>query len=491
MSQGLRIMNPVLKPDLCVLGGGAGGISLAIAAATHGLSVVLIEKAFLGGSHLTRTLPLQALIAASRARRHCHDDLAAVTSMPLDFAVVRKKIATTLTQAAVEYSQKRLEALNVRVIRAAGRFTHKDRLTAGRWIIEAHRFVIATGATEKSLALPGLDLVRPLDCAGLCVMPAPPRHLILLGADPTGLALAQAIRVFGADVTVLAEGQILAQEDEELSAPVRLRLARSGVILHENVRVTRIAPSGESVRLVLARSGSEKLIIGSHLLIAASRTPIVEGLGLADAGVRYNDHGIETGPDFLTSNRRIHAIGAAVRNAPPDGASEQHGWLVLQAILGVPRHHWQRHAVTWVVPTDPPVAATGLSETQARSVERHIHVLRWPISETDKGRLEPGTGGHVKLLTDSRGRLLGASIVGAGAEELINLCSLAVSKGMTAGDIASIMIAYPALADAARRACQSLPAQKQEWLPGRAVPSLRHWFAERLKRNRNRPKGLS
>ncbi|HTV33929.1 MAG TPA: FAD-dependent oxidoreductase [Methylocella sp.] len=484
-------MNPVLQPDLCILGGGAGGISLAVAAASQGLSVVLVEKAQLGGSHLTRTLPLQALIAASRVAPLATVDTSAGTPTRLDFHATREKMAATLARSAAEYSQKRLEALNVSVIREAGRFTGKDRLTAGHSTIAAHRFVIATGAVEKSLAIPGLELVRPLDCAALCTLSAPPRHLILLGSDPTGLALAQALRAFGSEVTVLAESQILPQEDEELCTPVRLHLLRTGVNLHENVRVTRIEPRKSSVRLFLAWSGSEKLITGSDLLIAAGRMPLVEGLGLKDAGVRYTRQGIETRADFLTSNRRVHAIGACVRECPQDGAAEQQSWLVLRSILGLPQPLGLGQAVAKVIPTDPPIAIAGLSEEHARLTERRLHVMRWPLPETDKGRLEPEIHGHVKLLANSRGRLVGAGIVGRGAEELIHLCSLALWKGMTASDIASIMIAYPSLADAVRRACWAMPAQKQEWVFKRNMLLFGHWVAERLKGERNRREGLS
>ena len=119
---------------------------------------------------------------------------------------------------------------------------------------------------------------------------------------------------------------------------------------------------------------------------------------------------------------------------------------------------------------------TGLSEAQARAACRHIHVLRWPFSETERARIEQRPGGHIKFLFSRRGVILGAGIVGSGAEELINLCTLAISEGMTASDIASIMVSYPALTDAARRACMTFPANRLDRSLKQQVLRFLRWF---------------
>jgi pyruvate/2-oxoglutarate dehydrogenase complex dihydrolipoamide dehydrogenase (E3) component len=345
--------------------------------------------------------------------------------------------------------------MNVKVIRAPGRFTSPDTCEAGGEKIKARRFVVATGSVERILPIPGLDLVRPLDCAALCALEHPPRCLIVIGADPDGLALAQAMRRLGCEAIVLAEGEIFAPEDEELATPVRAAFAREGVVVHEGVRISRIEPRGDGVRVFIAAAGHEKRVAGSHVLVAAGRAPAVEGLGLAAAKVRYNESGIETDASLATSNRRIHAIGAVVRSARQDGAAEQHAGLVLRTVLGLPGSRVRRQATARVVSTSPAIATAGLPEAQARAAYRHIRVLRWPFAETEPARIEYRPGGHVKLVTSRRGALLGAGIVGPGAEELINLLTLAISKGMTASDLALLMVPYPALADAARRAAMT------------------------------------
>jgi pyruvate/2-oxoglutarate dehydrogenase complex dihydrolipoamide dehydrogenase (E3) component len=448
-------MNADLPPDLCIIGGGPGGFSLALGAAACGRSVVLVEKGALGGRRLTDAISRHTLLAASRAATSARGAAAfgiAVPEPQIDFARVRQRAAAVLAAIAPNYTQARLEAMNVKVIRAAGRFTSPDTCEAGGEKIKARRFVVATGSVERILPIPGLHLVRPLDCGALCALEHPPRCLIVIGADPDGLALAQAMRRLGSEAIVLAEGEIFASEDEELAAPVRAAFARDGVVVHEDVRISRIEPRGEGVRVFIAAAGHEKPVAGSHILVAAGRAPAVEGLGLAAAKVRYNDSGIQTDASLTSSNRRIHAIGAVVRSVRQGGGGEQHAGLVLRTVLGSlgPRTH--RQVAARVILTSPAMATAGLAEAQARAAHRHICVLRWPFAETERARIEGRHGGHVKVVTSRRGALLGAGIVGPGAEELINLFTLAISKGMTASDLASLMVPYPALADAARRA---------------------------------------
>lgn len=449
------------QPDLCIVGGSAGGLSLALQAAGRGLSVVLVENGAIGGDRLTDAVPGHALLAASRVVASVRN-AAKFGIEPQDplvnFTKVREHIAAVVTAVAPNYAQTRLEAMNVRVIRAPGRFTRPDTFEVNGEMIKARRFVIATGTVAKTFPIPGLDVVRPLTLRSLCALDKLPQRLVVIGEDPDGLALAQGVQRLGCDVVVLAARRIFASEDEELVAPVRGGFARDGVVVHEGVRISRVEPHGTGIRVFIVAAGHEKPIVGSHLLIAFSRTPLVEGLGLAAAQVRYDENGIQTGADLRSSNRRIYAIADVRHGTASAGAAEYHAGLVLRSILGLPGGEIRRHAAARVTLTSPPIAIAGLSEAQARAIYRHIRVLRWPFAETDRARIEHRPSGHVKLITNRRGTLLGAGIVGAGAEELINLCTLAISMGMTARDIASIMVAYPALSDALRSASMTVEA---------------------------------
>jgi pyruvate/2-oxoglutarate dehydrogenase complex dihydrolipoamide dehydrogenase (E3) component len=456
-------MSTELQPDLCVIGGGPGGLTVALGAAAAGKSVVVIEKNALGGRRLTESIPRHALLAAARAQDSAHR--AAVFGIPgqdsqIDFVRVRQHIDVVVAAIAPNYSQPRLEAMNITVIRASGRFIAPDTCEAGGETIKARRFVIATGAVPKRLPIQGLDGVHPLDCAALCATDHPPERLIVIGAEPDELALAQALRRFGSQVTILAGRPLFAEVDEELAAPVRAAFVRDGIGIHEGVRISRIEPRGSGVRVLLATAGHETPVIGSHILLAAGSSPAVEGLGLAAARVRYDERGIETSARLATSNWRIHAVGATVKSTHDDGVAEWHARHVLRTILGLPGAIRRREAVARIVWTSPAIATAGISETEARAAHRQICVLRWPLVETERARIERQPGGHVKLITTRAGAILGAGIVGAGAEELVTLFALAISKRMTASDIASTMVPYPVLASAARSAGITFPDNK-------------------------------
>jgi pyruvate/2-oxoglutarate dehydrogenase complex dihydrolipoamide dehydrogenase (E3) component len=455
-------MSAVLEPDLCIIGAGPGGLSLAFGAAACGLSAVLVEKGALGGRRLTDSIPRHAILAASRAAAFASrvSDFGIGAAEPeIDFARVRQHASAVLAAVAPNYAPARLEAMNIKLVRAAGRFTGPGSCEAGGEIIKARHFVIAAGSVERSLPIPGLELVRPLDCASLCAMEELPQRLIVIGADPDGLALAQALRRFGSDVLVLASGKTLLSEDEELAAPVLAAFARDGLTVRSSVRISRMEPHGKGVRVFIAGAGHEIPVTGSHVLIAAGRAPAIEGLGLRAAGVRYGDSGIEANARLRTSNRRIFAIGAAAQGARGDGAAERDAFLVLRTILGLPAAQRTGRADARVIWTCPAIAEAGLSEAQARKAHRHIRVLRWPFAETERASLEHCLTGHVKIITTQAGTILGAAIAGSEAEELINLFTLAISKGMTIGDIASILVPYPSLAAAARSAVLPLSGQ--------------------------------
>lgn len=454
-------MNAELRPELCIIGGGPGGVSLALGAAAQGLSVVLAEKSALGGRKLAETLPFHALLAIARQAG------AKGEACKPDFARVQRHAAQLAKAIGPDFAPERLAAMNVTVLQGAARFTSPETCEVSGRAIRARRFVVATGAEERRPAIPGLELVRPVHCAALCAMGLPPPHLIIVGPCFHGLALAQAMRRFGSGVTVLAEGELFAGEDPELVQPVRAAFAREGLAVHENVRIARIEPAGDGIKVFLGAGGREKFVKGSHLYLAAESSPAIAGLGLEAARVRYNDRGIETDAHLATSNPRIYAIGAAVSGTQPaSGAAGHHAALVLRTVLGLPGGQRHRHGEPRVIPAIPPIAVTGLSETEAKAACREILVLRWPFAETERARIENELPGHVKLITDRAGKILGAGAVGQRAEELISLLSLAIWKNMTVSEIGSIMIPYPALAEAAQKAAGTVLDVKPDAQPG-------------------------
>lgn len=475
-------MSTELAPDLCVIGGGPGGLTAALGAAAAGKSVAVVEKSALGGRRLSESIPRHTLLAAARAADKACRIMEIASNGPqprANFALLRQEIAAIVAAISPNYSKARLEAMNVKVISATGRFVRPDRCEAGTTNIKAERFVIATGTVAGRLPVPGLDTVRPLDCAALCALDQPPERLLVIGAEPEGLALAQAVRRLGSEVVIISGKRLFAAEDEELAEPVRAAFDRDGIEIHEGMRISRIEPRGQGVRLFVAAAGRESQILGSHLFLAPARVPAVEGIGLAAAGVRYDAGGIKTNARFRTSNWRIYAIGAAVKGAGQGGAAEWHADHALRDILGLPGARAARMPGTRVIWTFPPIATAGVSEAQARSACRHICVLSWPFAETEKAQIEREPSGHIKIITSREGRIFGAGIVGAGAEELITPFTLAISKGMTARDMASIMFVYPAMASAARSAGRTFQETAPDLLLGRLLRAGRQVIERR------------
>ena len=473
-------MPEFLTPDICVIGAGSGGLSVAAAAAAMGVAVVLIEKGEMGGDCLnTGCVPSKALIAAAHAAHVMRGAgrFGILTGEPrVDFAKVRSHVQSVIAQIAPNDSQARFEAMNVRVIRAAARFTGRNQCEAGGITIKARRFVVATGSSPVVPPIPGIDLVRALTSDSVFDLASLPPRLVIIGAGPIGIELAQAFRRLGSEVTVLDSGVALAQEDPELAEPALVRLAREGVVLRPSVTILRIEPRGTGVRVVLAGQRLEESIDGSHLLIATGRAPNVENLGLDLAGVAFDKTGIKVGRNLRSANKRLYAVGDVAGGLQLTHLANYQAGLVLRATLFRLRVQQQPQLIPRVTYSDPEIASIGLSEAQARLQHRHIRILRWPFSENDRAQTERDTAGLIKVITAGNGQILGAGITGAGAGDMIGLWALAISKTMKISDMAALVLPYPTRGEISRRvAITSYAASlRSPWL-GRALRFLR-WF---------------
>ena len=445
-------MSDVLAPDLCVIGAGAGGLSVAAAAASMGVSVILIEKGPMGGDCLNYgCVPSKALIAAARA---AHDMRRAerfgihAETMRIDFSAVMAHVRQTIAAIAPMDSQERFAAMNVRVIRAKARFIARDVVEAGGFRIRARRFVVATGSSPGVPNIPGLAEIGFFTNETIFSIAECPRHLVVLGGGPCGLELAQAFARLGAQVSLVEAGQILAREEEEFASLIASSLRGEGIALHEQARVIGARKDGEGFVLDL---DSGATIGGTHLLIAAGRRPNVADLGLEAAGIRFSQAGIETGADLRTSNRKVYALGDVIGGAGSTAGASYHAGLVLRATLFRLPARVVPHLVPRIVFTDPEFAATGLNEAQAREAGHRIRVLRWPFAENDRARAEAATPGHIKIVLAANGRILGAAIAGRGAAEMIGLWQLAIAKGFKIQTIARLVLPYPSFSDASKR----------------------------------------
>ena len=363
-------MPELLKPDICVIGAGAGGLSVAAAAAAFGVSVVLIEKGRMGGDCLNYgCVPSKALIAAARrANDSATAGIFGVDAPPkVDFARTHRHVRSVIAAIAPNDSAQRLTGLGVRVVAGAGRFTDPATVSVDDGIVvQARRFVIATGSSPAIPPIPGLAETRHFTNETIFDLAELPSHLVVLGGGPIGLELGQAFHRLGAQVSVIEAARPLARDDAECAQIVIDALAREGVAIRVGATVKSVRATSGMVELVVTHGAVEETVTGSHLLVAAGRRPNLDGLGLETAGIAHGKDGIVIDRSLMTSNRRVYAIGDAAGGAMMfTQVANYHAGLVIRHALFRLRVKVRYNSVPWVTFTDPELAHVGLTDEQA------------------------------------------------------------------------------------------------------------------------------
>jgi pyruvate/2-oxoglutarate dehydrogenase complex dihydrolipoamide dehydrogenase (E3) component len=445
-----------LAPDLCVIGAGSGGLAVAAGAVQMGAEVVLVERGAMGGDCLNfGCVPSKSLLAAARVanlwRRGAELGIAYARPQ-VDFAAVAESVQRVISTIAPNDSVERFESLGVRVLRTEARFTSPRTVRAGEVEIRPRRFVIATGSQPAIPPIRGLDNVSYLTNETVFANRHLPEHLIVIGGGPIGIEMAQAHRRLGAGVTVLDIGPLLPRDDPELSAILAERLSREGIVCRPGVEIADIERTDKTIEVRLA-SGEQ--VSGSHLLVAAGRRPTVEGLDLATAGVASTANGIRVDARLRTTNRRVFAIGDVAGGPQFTHVALYHAGIVIRnALFRIPARVDYR-ALPWVTYTDPELAQVGSTEAASRAIGQAPRVLRWPFAENDRAQTERETAGMVKIVTRGNGRILGASILGAGAGDLILPWALAISQKLKISALANLIVPYPTRGETSKRAAGS------------------------------------
>ena len=450
----------LLTPDICVIGAGSGGLSVAAGAAQMGARTVLIEKGRMGGDCLnTGCVPSKALIAAAHAAEATRQSgrFGVNGHEPsVDFGRVHDHVHGVIGTIAPHDSVERFEGLGVQVIKGAARFTGPREVEVEGRRIRARRFVIATGSSAAVPPIPGLADAPYLTNETVFDLKERPEHLIVIGGGPIGVELAQAHRRLGAEVTILEMFQILGRDDPEIAAVVRGRLAAERVAMLEGIKIHRVARQGNGVAVSIEREGVSEVITGSHLLVAAGRKPNVAGLDLEAAGVAYSAKGIEVDARLRSSNKKVFAIGDVAGSYQFTHVAGYHAGIVIRnALFGLPAKV-KDGAIPWVTYSDPEIAHVGLNEAAAQ--DRHgdkIRVLRSYFADNDRAQAERTTEGLIKVVVGPRGLILGATIVGPHAGELLQPWVLAIDQGLKIGAMAGMIAPYPTLGEVNKRVAGS------------------------------------
>lgn len=453
-------MSDDLSADLCVIGAGSGGLSVAAGAVQMGASVVLIEQGRMGGDCLnTGCVPSKSLLAASHAAQRIRSSarFGVVAQPDVKFDAVRAHVASVIGSIAPHDSVERFEKLGVTVIAGRAVFTGRNTVEAAGRTVRARRFVLAVGSRPALPPIPGLAIVPALTNENVFELDALPSHLIVIGGGAIGCELAQAFRGLGAAVTVIEAATLLGREDPDLVAVVRNRLTADGIAIHERTAVEKVeGTAGAITAQVRLPTGETPRISGSHLLVATGRRPNINGLGLDVAGVQITSAGIVVDRRLRTTNPAIFAVGDCAGGPQFTHVAGYHAGIVIrQALFRIPASI-DYGAVPRAVFTDPELAHVGLTEAEARARQgSSVRVLTSHFADNDRARAEGVTEGLVKVMVGRRGKILGAGIAGRNAGELIQPWALALANGLKIGAMASVVAPYPTLGEISKRAAGS------------------------------------
>ncbi len=451
---------------LLVIGGGPAGLVAAAGAAGLGARVALVEKHLLGGDCLNvGCVPSKALLrcarAAAEARRADRFGVR-VGGVEVDFAAVMERMRRLRAELSHHDSAARFRELGVDVFLGEGRFTSPHTFEIGGQTIRFSRACIATGARAAKLPIPGLDEVEALTNETVFSLTALPARLAVIGAGPIGCELAQAFARFGSQVTLFeAMPHILPREDQDAAMVVAQALMADGVTIRCGrepcpAKIVRLARRGdERVVHIETPDGTEELVV-DQVLVGVGRAPNVEGLGLEAAGVEYDRSGIRVDEHLRTTARHIFAAGDVCSQYRFTHAADAMARIVIANALFFGRGKATALTIPWCTYTDPEIAHVGLYPQQAAERGIAIDTFRIDFSQVDRAVLDGSTEGFVKVhVRKGSDRIVGATIVGPHAGDLISEISVAMAGGVGLGRLSSVIHPYPTLAEAIKKAADA------------------------------------
>lgn len=449
-------MSKPIKADICIIGGGSAGLSVAAGAAQLGAKVVLLERAKMGGDCLNYgCVPSKALLAAGKAAKAARKAGGFGIALPepqVDYAAVQAHVQRVIDTIAPHDSVERFEGLGVQVIQEAGRFVSRDTVQAGAQTIKAKRFVVATGSSAFVPPIAGIESVDYLTNETIFGLKQRPDHLIVLGGGPIGCEMAQAHAMLGIKVTLVEMFSIMPKDDPEAVAVVRAALQNDGVNLFEQAKASAVEalPNG-GLALSIEQNGQTQRIEGSHLLVATGRVPNLDGLALEQAGIDHDRRGIKVGANLRSSNPRVFALGDVAGGPQFTHVAGYHASIFVRQVLFKQPAKVDYKALPWVSYTSPELGQVGLTEAMAKEQGLAVSSVKWSFAEMDRAVAEHETQGFAKILVNKKGRVVGATIVGKGAGELLQPWALAIATKMKLSTMAGHIAPYPTLSEINKR----------------------------------------
>ena len=469
-----------IKADICIIGAGSAGLSTAYAAANLGLKTVLFEGADMGGDCLNHgCVPSKALLAAAKAAhdvRHTEKYGVSVAAEPVvDWQKVREHVQGVIDTIAPVDSEERYESFGTIVIKEFAKFVDKKTVVSETTKVTAKRIVVATGSTAFIPPIPGLSEVPYLTNHTIFTTPDFPKKLTVLGGGPIGIEMAQAFQRLGSEVTVIEMGRALARADEDHAATALEALRGEGIKILEGHKAVEVSgTNGDITVRTETKDGGGESIQGTHVLVAVGRRTYLDGLDIEKAGVKIDRGSVVVKKNLQSvSNPRVWALGDATGKAQFTHVAGHHaGIFTRAAIMGLPFVDADDTALPAVTYMQPEIAQLGMTEAEAR--EKHGDAVltgTFPFHENDRAIAERKTDGEVKIIWTGK-KILGASILGEGAGDLLQLVSVAMANGTGPGGLIKHMSPYPTRAEAVKRAVSGSDSFGGRFFTSKAVRFL-------------------
>ena len=468
-----------IKTDICIIGGGSGGLSVAAGAVQMGAKVVLLEGHKMGGDCLNYgCVPSKALIAsAKQAYAMSHGAALGVADeqATVDYAAAKDHVADVIATIAPVDSVERFEGLGVQVIEEFGTFISETEVQAGDTIIEARRFVVSTGSAPFVPPIPGLDGVTHYTNENIFELREKPSHLIVIGGGPIGMEMAQAHRRLGCEVTVIEGAKAFGNDDPEMAAIVLNKTRDEGINIVEGAQAEKISGADGSVTVHTPKGD----FTGSHLLMAVGRKVNIDKLDLEKGGIAHDRRGLKVGPDLRSvTNKKVYAAGDVAGGLQFTHVAGYHAGVLIRSLLfGLPSKQKTTH-IPWATYTDPELAQVGLTEAQAKSQHgAGLEVVRFEYAHNDRAIAERKTTGLIKVMV-VKGRPVGASIAGHLAGELIGMWAMAIANNMKMSAIANTVLPYPTISEVNKRAAGAYfsPRLFESDMVKRVVGFVQRWI---------------
>ncbi|QDP73307.1 dihydrolipoamide dehydrogenase [Legionella israelensis] len=442
--------------DLAIIGAGSAGLSLASGTSQLGLNVALIEGHKMGGDCLNYgCVPSKSLLAAAKSIYQCQHQAPAfgaeIKLKSVDFSKVMQHVHSVIKTIAPHDSVKRFESLGVTIFQEQAQFLNAQTLKTGEQIIKARKIVIATGTSPFVPPIKGLDKINYLTNETIFDLTLLPKHLIVIGGGPIGCELAQAFAMLGSKVTILEARKILPKDDEDGVEIVKNSLLAMKIDILEQAEVNEVTQkNAEILEVKVKTSSGEKIIEGSHLLIATGRKANIEQLNLDKAGVSYSSKGIEVNTRLQTHQKHIYAIGDVVGPYQFTHMASYQAGIVLRNIVFKWPAKISYEAVPWVTYTYPELAHVGKTEVDIKE-HSDFTITKWSFSQSDRAQTENETNGSIKVITDKKGKIAGVTIVGVHAGELIFPWVMALREGKSLRAFTDTIVPYPTLSEISKQ----------------------------------------